>query len=145
MKNPLLFLVLLFSLTAAGCHKSKSTNTRSDTFSTLASKQAFLESYVAFRRSYEDLHFHISFTDGGAGILPGPTEWDIRLMAVIPAEEMDEWISGLTASDSGDTKWALGLPEAPADLARFVWFEDDCRLVGLDRASRIVLYRNHAF
>ncbi|MEN3943389.1 hypothetical protein WJU23_18960 [Prosthecobacter sp. SYSU 5D2] len=145
MKNALPVLILLFAIGIAGCKKSMSTHTTSDAFSTLASKKAFLEQYVNFRRSYEDLHFEIAFMDGGTGIIPGPSEWDIRLLAVIPAEEMDAWVHGLAASDSPDMEWVQHLPKAPVDLGRFVWFADHSRLVGLDRINRMVLYRNQVF
>lgn len=145
MKKLPLLLLLFLALTTAGCHKSTSTNTSSDSFSTLDSKQAFLEQYVTFRRSYEDLHFHISFSDGGSGWVPSPSEWNIRVLAVVPKEEMEEWVHGLKVVDITDTEWLNGLPGALDDLSRFTWYQDEGRTVGLDRMNRRVLYRNITF
>lgn len=73
----------------------------SSKFTTLSEKQEFLECYVKFRRSYDDLHFHLSYIDGGSGMVPSPTEWNVRVLSVVPAGEIDQWTVGLnTASDT---------------------------------------------
>ena len=97
-----------------------------------------------FRRSYEDLHFRLSFIDGESGVVPGPTEWNIRLLASVPAEEIGQWIDGLGAVESTDLDWVSYIPNAPADPSQFKWYQDDKRTVGLDRVDRTVLYWNHA-
>lgn len=137
-------LALLFTLSLSGCGKGRTTNTVSSQFNTLAEKQAFLERYVQFRRSYDDLHFYISFNDGGSGMVPGPTEWNICILAVVSAKELDQWIAGLSETTNPDTTWTTYIPGAPADLKGFKWYVDDRRTVGVDRANRIVLYQNYA-
>lgn len=57
-----------------GGKKSKTTNTDSAGFSTPGEKQAFLEQYVTFHRTFEDLEFIVSYIDGGDGRVPGPTD-----------------------------------------------------------------------
>jgi hypothetical protein len=71
---------------------------------------------VNFRRTYEELEFAISFNDGGSGRVPGPTEWDIRLLAKVP--------------------------KAPPKLEGFGWATAGDRIVGIDRKQRVVAYRN---
>ncbi len=122
--------------------KSKSTATDSHTFPTLAEKKAFLERYVSFRRTYEDLDYLIAFRDGGDGGVPGPSEWDIRLIATVPASEIDGWTSGLTVTTAPDTGWLSQIGDAPSDLTPFEWRGDSQRLVGIDRVRRVVIYRN---
>lgn len=137
-------VALMLTLNLVSCGRGKTTNTASTAFSTVAEKQEFLERYVKFRRSYEDLHFRLSFIDGDSGMGPGPTEWNIRLLATVPADEIDQWIDGLGAVKLPDLDWVSDIPRAPTDLSQFVWYQDDKRTVGVNRVNRIVLYWNHA-
>lgn len=144
MKPLALLLALVFTLPLAGCRKGKTTNTVSSNFKTLAEKQEFLERYVTFRRSYDDLHFDLSYIDGGSGMVPGPTEWNVRVFAVVPAGEIDQWIDGLSVVAVPDLEWISGIPKAPPDVSRYKWYKGDRVNVGIDRESRTVLYWNHA-
>lgn len=137
-------LALMLTLNLVSCGKGKTTNTASTAFSTVAEKQQFLERYVKFRRSYEDLHFRLSFIDGDSGMVAGPSEWNIRLVATVPANEIDQWIDGLGAAKLPDLDWVPEIPNAPTDLIDFKWYQDDKRIVGVNRVNRIVLYWNHA-
>jgi hypothetical protein len=133
----------ILSLILVSCGpKSKSTTTDSHTFSTLAEKKTFLERYVCFRRTYENLTYLISFRDGGDGGVPSPSEWDVRLIATVPTSEFDEWTSGLTVTTAPDTNWLSQITDAPSDLTTFKWHGDSKRLVGIDHERRIVIYRN---
>jgi hypothetical protein len=134
----------VLTLLLANCGKGKTTDTVSSKFTTLAEKQEFLERYMKFRRSYDDLHFHLSYIDGGSGMVPGPTEWNVRIFAVVPAGEIDQWIAGLSAASDPELDWISDIPKAPTDLSRYKWYEGDCVIVGIDRESRFVLYWNHA-
>ena len=144
MKPFALLFALLFTLPLAGCGKGKTTDTVSSKFTTLAEKQEFLERYVKFRRSYDDLHFALSYIDGGSGMVPGPTEWNVRVFAVVPAGEIDQWIDGLSVVSDPELDWISDIPKAPTDLSRYKWYEGDRVIVGIDRESRTVLYWNHA-
>ena len=79
------FLALLSPIFLAACGKEKTQNTPATTdtlsseFSTLVEKQEFLERYVNFRRSYEDLDFNLMFRAGGGRTIPGATEWNVRI------------------------------------------------------------------
>jgi len=139
-------LLIVVSGIVAGCSgkKSKTTHTDSAGFSTLGEKQNFLEQYVTFRRNYEDLQFDVSYIDGGDGRVPGPTEWDIRVSAKVPADAISQWISGMTKTESADTSWVSSIPRAPINLDAFQWYEDGRKLVGINSEERIVLYRHLA-
>lgn len=141
-----ILLLIVFPVIVVGCgaKKSKTTDTDSAGFSTLGEKQAFLEQYVTFRRNYENLEFDVSYIDGGDGMVPGPTEWDIRVSAKVPADAINEWISGMTQTNSADTSWVSSIPNAPNQLDAFQWYEDGRKLVGISPEERIVLYRNLA-
>ena len=91
----LALLMTLFTLTLTGCGDCKTTNTKSNIFKTLNDKQIFLEKYVSFKRKYSFLEFHISYNDGSCGIIPSPTEWDIKIFATVPIENINDWSDGL--------------------------------------------------
>ena len=136
--------VLSLALLLAGCvgEGSKTTDTDSSAFTSGEEKKHFLERYVKFRRSYEQLEFDIFFNDGGDGGLPSPTEFDIRIFARVPAGELDEWTNGLTEVRDIDSDWVLEIPSAPGNLDGFKWFADKHRTVGVLRSDRVLVYRN---
>jgi len=142
--RPFALLALALTLMVTGCGKSRTTNTLSGEFTTLAEKQEFLERYMKFRRSYDDLHYRLSYIDGGGGMVPGPTEWNVRILALVPAGELDEWIDGLSVTSDPELDWVSEIPNAPTDLEGFRWYEGDRVIVGIDRENRVVLYWNHA-
>jgi len=137
------FIVMLaiFCITCGG-PKSKTTHSDSRTFAALSEKKEFIERYVKFKRNYETLDFLIEFRDGGDGGLPSPSEWNIRLVATVPANEIDDWIAGLPIAKEVETDWVSAIANAPVDLKAFEWHLDKNRTVGIDRARGIVLYRN---
>lgn len=143
--KPLALFALVLALLLVGCGEGKTTDTVSNKFTTLAEKQEFLERYVKFRRSYDDLHFDLTYIDGGSGMVPGPTEWNVRVLAVVPAGEIDQWTDGLSVASDPELDWVSNIPTAPTDLSRYKWYEGDRVIVGIDRESRSVLYWNHAF
>jgi len=149
-------MLLVCLLPMAGCANlgakptgPATTDTTSAAYSTLQERIEFLQRYVSFRRNYESLDFAIRFRNGGDGGLPSPSEWDIRLVAVVPESEIAAWIpAGATASkEKPDVDWLKTVPTS-LDLsgvdewyvdARYV---DNQQTVAVDRARRIVVYRN---
>jgi hypothetical protein len=98
---------------------------------------------VKFRRNYDDLHFRVTWSDGG-GMVPGPTGWNVRVLAVVPAAELDLWIGGLSAASDPQLDWIPDIPTAPPDLGGFEWFTGPGVTVGIDRKNRTVFYWNWA-
>ncbi len=141
--KPLALFALALTMLLSACGKGKTTDTASNKFTTLAEKQEFLERYVKFRRSYDDLHFNLSYIDGGYGMVSSPTEWNVRIFAIVPAEEIDQWIDGLSAASNPKLDWISDIPKAPTDLSRYKWYKGNRVMVGIDRESRSVLYWNH--
>jgi len=134
-------IIGMFSV-ACGGPKSKATKSDSRTFTSLADKKEFVERYVKFKRTYDNLDFRIDYRDGGDGGLPSPSEWDIRLVATVPPDEIEAWIAGIPITKEAETDWVSGIANAPTELSAFEWHLDKNRTVGIDRARRIVLYRN---
>lgn len=146
MKTLLRTIAIAAAMTfLAGCggSESRTTDTDSTHFATLAGKQSFLERYVNFRRHYDELEFDVSYLDGGGGMVPGPTEWDVRILAKVPEESLDEWTAGLASTAAPEASWVSSIPNAPATLDSFQWYAEGSRIVGISRGNRSVLYRNH--
>lgn len=82
-----------------GCEQSgpPSTHTSSSTLATLAERQAFFERYVQFRRNYETLDFDLTYQNNGAGMVPGPSDWDYRIVTRFPEAELHQWIPAGTS------------------------------------------------
>lgn len=122
-----------------------STDTSSDSFGTLAERVNFLHRYVSFRRTYESLDYRIKFFNGGSGLVPGPSYGDIKLVATVPASELDAWVPPSTRPStqptaSADREWLESVP-TKLDLSGVdEWYQDGRRTVGLDRTRRIVVY-----
>ena len=137
-----MFTVLLLPL-LGGCggNASKTTDGDSRRFATVTEKQAFLERYVSFRRRYDELDFAIRYIDGGDGMVPGPTEWDVRILAKVPVGSLDEWASGMVPTQIPDVSWISSIPNAPIEMASFEWYSGGGRIVGISRGNRLVLYR----
>ena len=135
---------MLLTALLAGCSGSTgpaTTETASDKLPSLEKRVEFLERYVKFRRHYTDLGFHIKFQNNGGGLVPGPSDWDIRLVAVVPAAELAEWIPpGVTAKSSADVGWLNRVPGAERATGVQEWYEEGGKLVGIDREHSVVAY-----
>lgn len=140
--------VVLLVLLAAGCGGRSgpaTTDTSSATFPTLAERVEFLERYVTFRRNYRELDFHVAYRNGG-GPAPGPSEWDIRVVAVAPPGELASWVpAGVTAVADADRDWLAVVPGAERAAGITEWYVGPGSVVGIDRAKSVVAYRRWAF
>ncbi len=104
-------------------------------------KTSFLHQYVAFQRSYTTLDFDISYNNNGVGRVPGPSDWDIRLVATVPEAELQQWIP-TDISPSEQTQPPLWVKTVPTslDLSTITeWYGED---LGIDRQRCIVVYHN---
>jgi hypothetical protein len=104
--------------------KGKTTHSTSAGVASLKDKQAFVEKYVTFRRSYSSLEYKIDFEDD-TSMAPGPssTACDVRLYAHVPGGEMNDWITGLEPTQPQDLTWTREIPNAPASSSQaFTWY-----------------------
>ena len=130
----------------AGCSENgpPSTKTYSDDakFIQLSKKIEFLEQYVNFRRTYKDLDFIISFHNNSGGLVPGPSDWDIRIVAQIPKAEIELWTNGLHSISLPNIDWMKNLPGSIDYSGISTWFKSDNRLVGVDEGNAVIVYVN---
>jgi hypothetical protein len=146
MTTKLFAPLLVFALfLAPGCDDSSgpaTTNTSSTAFATLPEKIAFLEEYVSFRRTYEQLEFAVEYQNNSKGPVPGPSDWDVRVIAKVPAEQLSQWIEGLKPVESPDVEWLKTLPQGTDHTGVSVWYRAGGRVVGVDEGNAVVVYRN---
>lgn len=137
-----ILLVLISSLGGCGPSSPPSTKTTSDTLPSLEQRVEFLQRYVTFRRSYRDLGFYIYDKNNGGGLVPGPSEWDIRLIAKVPPEELPQWLrADLVASPTAETDWLNGVPGADWATGIKEWYTRPGAVLGINRERSVVAYR----
>lgn len=135
-------LICLGFLFGCGSPTPAVTVKRSTDFATLAQRVAFLERYVTFRRTYRALEFQVVHANHSGGMVPGPSEWDIRLVATVPADELEAWIpAGVLAQPRPRELWLAEVPNAPGAEEFTQWYEEARRSVGVDRKANRVAYR----
>lgn len=142
LKTRLSILVLILSI--AGCEPSgpATTSTRSSEFITLDERTDFLNKYVTFRRTYETLDFDIMYQNNGGGMVPGPSDWDIRLVAKVPTSELQAWIPvGVHPSSAPDATWVDTVPTSIDLSGVSEWYIDGKQVIGINPDKRIVVYR----
>jgi hypothetical protein len=106
----------------------------------LNQKIAFLNQYVTFRRDYEELEFHIQFINGES-FPPGPSEWDIRLIAKVPTSQIEAWIPpGVTSVATIDSQWLDSIPTLSTEVEFGEWYVESHRVIGVDRKQSCVAY-----
>ena len=137
-------LILTLAVLLVGCKPSgpATTKTTSAAYATVAERTKFLNDYVTFRRTYETLDFDILYKNNGGGMAPGPSDWDVRLVATVPASELQAWVpTSVSASTAPDIAWLKSVPTTLNLSGVNGWYIDGGRLVGIDRTKRIVVYR----
>ena len=136
---------VLMTAVLAGCGGPTgpaSTDTSSNALPALEQRVEFLERYVTFRRGYTDLGFHITYRNTGGGMVPGPSERDVRLVAVVPPAELAAWVpAGSVAVSSTDKRWLAGIPDAERASGVREWYEGAGVVVGIDRERSVVAGR----
>jgi len=138
------FFLIIAALFIVGCKPRgpATTHTASTKFPTVAERADFLHQYVSFRRTYETLDFEIKFQNNGGGLLPAPSDWDVRIVATVPEAELEAWVPpGVSAAPVHDTDWLKSIPTILDLTGVNEWYSVGGRVIGLDRSKRIVVYR----
>ena len=101
----------------------------------------FVETYVTFRRTYKQLEYDVWFQNNSGGGIPGPSEWDVHLVAVVPGEELHDWIPEAATAMKESPTWSTSLDSI--DTAGVTeWHQLGSATVGLDEKNSVVVYRN---
>lgn len=111
--------------------------------SQLEERISFLEQYVKFDRNYKKLEYDISYYNGGGGLIPGPSEWDIKILAKVPANEIDEWIPPeVKSNNKKPPQWLTEMPGNISTKNITEWYKSGSAEIGIDRNTSTVAYRN---
>lgn len=71
------------------------TDTRSDSFHIKEEKLAFLKEYLIMPSEVIDAEYHIMFWDNSGGMVPGPSDWDIRAVLKVAEEDIPLWTADM--------------------------------------------------
>ncbi len=136
-------LLIIFACGESG---PPSTRKASSSFATTEEKVAYLHQYVPFKRTYTDVDFLVWYQNNSGGMVPGPSDWDIRVIAIVPIDELSKWIVGYTKVDkSYDLAWVKEISTSINYSDSFEWYQSGRIIVGIDRLKSIIVYRNSTF
>lgn len=143
------FVVLVLLLQGCGSTTQSgpaSTDTKSDAFASLEKKIEFLHRYVTWQRDYSRLDFHIQYANNSEGMIPGPNEWDIKIIAEVPTAQLDAWIPNSLSHQSqkittSKPAWLQSVPTTIEQSGITEWYVGKGYEIGFDRPNNIVAYR----
>lgn len=106
-------LAALLVIFLAGClgeavRPNLTTDTQSSQFTAETAKLAFLQRYVKLATPAQAAEFHIIYHDNSGGFVPGPSDWDIRVLLKVASADIDQWTAGMQPAPSAqfDLTWA---------------------------------------
>ena len=108
-RSDVVWMLLVLGWIMAGCvggtvsTADLSTDTRSSDLPSEAVQIEFLGRYVALRSEVSETEFHIVYHDNSDGLVPGPSDWDIK--AVMVVDDVAPWMEGKTAVETADFSW----------------------------------------
>ena len=139
-------ICLFFVVTGcAGNSGPPSASERSAARPKLADRVEFVEKYVTFRRKYDDLEYNISYRNGDS-FPPSPSEWDVRIVAMVPPGDIENWTIPQKLNVAATTpEWVTDTAHAIDATSVTEWYTDGNRTVGLDRKHNVVAYRTFAY
>ena len=85
----------------------RSTDTWSSRFGSRDDKLSFLSCYLVSFSEILDAEYHIFYSDNSTGRVPGPSDWDIRVMLKVKTEDIPMWLDGYSeiSPDAIDFGW----------------------------------------
>jgi hypothetical protein len=106
----------------------------------------FIEQYVTFKRNYLKLEYEVQYHNNSSGIVPGPSDWDIKILAVVPPSEIAAWFPSNQSSISKQPPaWLTAMPGTISRAKVTEWYATGGTEVGVDRNTSTIAYRNSTF
>lgn len=143
------FFLFFSLLIVSGCESDPissgppSVNKTSTATAALEDRVNFIEQYVTFDRQYDDLEYSVFYQNNGGGRIPGPSDWDIRLVAKVPPEQIQAWIPADSAKGAAPmTKWYQTTADKIDVSSINEWYADGNRSIGIGRTNSVVVYRS---
>ena len=111
--NRVILAAILVMFLTVGClgeaaRPNLTTDTQSSQFTTETAKLAFLQRYLKLATPVQAAEFHIIYHDNSGGFVPGPSDWDIRVLLKVAPADIVQWTTGMqpTPTDQIDLAWA---------------------------------------
>ena len=101
---------------------SRTTDTWSSYFENKDEKLAFLSEYLVMHSEVLDAEYHVVYHDNSGGLIPGPSDWDIKVALKVAPERIPLWTDGLNKLIRGQINAEMW-DELKSD--RFTWFEPE--------------------
>ena len=73
----------------------RTTDTWSTSFESIEEKLVFLGDYITIFSEVQDAEYHIIYHDNSGGLIPGPSDWDIRVALKVAQEDIPLWTNGM--------------------------------------------------
>jgi hypothetical protein len=111
----------------------------------LKDRVEFIEQYVTFKRDYLKLEYDVMYRNNSGGMVPGPSDWDIKILAVVPTNKIDAWIPpGGKSTVKRPPKWLTAMPAniSTTNVNVTEWYQASGVEIGVDRSTSTIAYRN---
>ena len=145
LMNQKLKLTVILCLLMLGCSRQSGPPSTSSTYTpsqSLKQRIDFVEKYVAFRREYEELEYAIDFQNN-SGFVPAPSDWDVKIIAKVPAATVGEWIKNSQTIPYGKWNWHTTTATNIDTSGINAWYTAGSSItIGVDRANSVIAYRN---
>jgi hypothetical protein len=83
------------------------TDTRSASLPNDQAKVEFLKRYLRLPSEVQEAEFHITFHDNSKGMVPGPSDFDVRAAVKVPPDKVPAWTAELRKTSAPfDISWA---------------------------------------
>ena len=74
-------------------------------------------------------------------MVPGPSDWDIRIVAKVPENELPKSIPGYAKTNTNpDFSWANEIATTIDFSGDFEWFQSGNAFVGVNKSKSVILY-----
>ena len=81
---------------------NKTTDTWSTEFYSQKDKIVFLAEYLIMPSEVLDAEYHIVYYDNSGGVIPGPSDWDVRVALKIQPNDLPLWLDGFVSAPEKD-------------------------------------------
>ncbi|MEO0803325.1 MAG: hypothetical protein AAFY57_13735 [Cyanobacteria bacterium J06642_2] len=122
---------------------SLSTETDSSSFATLAAKKEFIYRYISSELEFEDIEFRVWYVDNSGGMIPGPSDYRIEVLARIDSSHLDRWLAKVNESKMSNLAWPYSLnPEdmgCHPEIIKVYQSQSRTKTVGLHKGNSCII------
>lgn len=132
----LLFIVTMMTILSCSSELSLTTNTHSSSFQKIEEKIDFLNKYINIESSYAELDYHIIYHDNSAGLVPGPSDWNIMIKATIKPLDIQNWVKDAQKIKHPNFHFS----NINYDPDSYQWYRRGEAIIGVDYNNNEIVY-----